>query len=586
MATMDQVDDLFGKIQAVVSKLMTTPDERSSLESLQSSLRANWEEYREKVTQLRETLTDEDDIKALNDQVTRATKTYNLADQGITTKLDHIKVEDEKRDIKPKVDQPPLKSDESKAAENQDAPPGEMHQALHQAGTSGPQQTPTAASLAALESQAETNPDAKALVSLLKQITDQYNQILAGNFPRPTTTEPIVGTAISEKVGSPEDIADPIYDPNDDATPDDEAKASSTTHVAAATKAASTKKAAATTTTTQPCAPQPAAPTSTTVQQPMLDLKVDKIKLPIFNGDLTSWLPFRDQFVDLIHTNPRFTPITKFIQLRGHLQGLALEAINGFKLSASNYDAAWQVLTRRYDKPDRIIDEYLKKLDNLPVLTNPTTQSIIEMVNCANQVLRVLPTLGVDVSTWDTMIKYKLTSKLDRTTHKKWLDEVKLRQKVPLQELIEFLEVEASENLPFVQPRSTARPEQRRPSRQRYPGAAVMATTAKPGRQPKTKPNPQGEASPGTSAQKCQQCKGPHPLYLCETFLKLSVRDRINRVKGFKVCSRCLRTHTNPADCKFGMCPVCNNDHNKLLCYTKEKQDKQSAAQVAATLTE
>lgn len=51
-------------------------------------------------------------------------------------------------------------------------------------------------------------------------------------------------------------------------------------------------------------------------------------------------------------------------------------------------------------------------------------------------------------------IKHNLTSKLDRNTHKKWLDQVKLRQGVPLQELIEFLEIEASENLPLQQKNS------------------------------------------------------------------------------------------------------------------------------------
>lgn len=71
------------------------------------------------------------------------------------------------------------------------------------------------------------------------------------------------------------------------------------------------------------------------------------------------------------------------------------------------------------------------------------------MVNCTNQILRVLPTLGVNVANWDAIIKYNLTTDLDRATHKKWLDQVKLRQNVPLEELIEFLEVEASENIPL-----------------------------------------------------------------------------------------------------------------------------------------
>lgn len=309
---------------------------------------------------------------------------------------------------------------------------------------------------------------------------------------------------------------------------------------------------------------------------------MDKIKLPIFDGDLTNWLSFKDQFVDLVHTNPRYTAITKFIQLRNHLKGMALEAINGFKLSAANYDAAWYVLTRRYDKPDRIIDEYLKKLDSLPVLTSPTAHALISMVNCTNQILRVLPILGINVTTWDTIIKYKLTSKLDRQTHKKWLDQVKLRQNVPLQELIEFLEVEASENLPFVQPQFIPRQDQRRSNRPRQREAAVLATVANQLPPPTRR---RGTASRPPNRQGCPQCKGPHPLYLCTTFQKLPVKDRIIKVRGFKICNRCLRKHASPAECTFGSCPVCSGEHNKLLCYTKERQDKTAGAHVSNTHT-
>lgn len=104
---------------------------------------------------------------------------------------------------------------------------------------------------------------------------------------------------------------------------------------------------------------------------------MDKVKLPQFDGTLTKWLEFKDQFVDLIHTNARFPPANKFITLRNNLKGLALDAIAGFKLSAANYENAWNVILRRYDKPDRIIDEYIRQLDKLPVLTHPTAKELI-----------------------------------------------------------------------------------------------------------------------------------------------------------------------------------------------------------------
>lgn len=62
-------------------------------------------------------------------------------------------------------------------------------------------------------------------------------------------------------------------------------------------------------------------------QKPVIQLKFEKVLLETFNGNLTEWIPFRDQFLDLVHNKPNLTDITKFYQLRQHLSGLALEAI-------------------------------------------------------------------------------------------------------------------------------------------------------------------------------------------------------------------------------------------------------------------
>lgn len=306
-------------------------------------------------------------------------------------------------------------------------------------------------------------------------------------------------------------------------------------------------------------------------QQPLVELKLDKIQLPTFDGDLTNWIAFRDQYVDLIHNNKKFTPMTKFYQLKSHLKGLALDAINGFKLSSADYEAAWFVLMKRYNKPDQIIDEYIRRFEALPYLTQAHAIGLIKMVNAANQLIRVLPNLGVDVSTWDKWIIFNLKARLDRSTLHKWMDQVKLRQNVKLQELLEFLEIEAAECLPTEaeKTRPTMSKESFKNSRRsprKFRHATAMVVTA---------------------AQKCGQCNGEHPLYRCPTFKALPVADRIKKVKALKLCIRCLQMHQHPADCKFGACPTCTKDHNSLLCLKREqlkneKEQKEADSAVVA----
>lgn len=313
-------------------------------------------------------------------------------------------------------------------------------------------------------------------------------------------------------------------------------------------------------------------------QQPVLELKLDKIQLTTFDGDYTQWIPFRDQYVDLVHNNPKLTAITKFFQLRSHLRGMASDAINGFKLCSADYETAWFTLKKRYDKPEKIIDEYLQKFYDLPYLTHASSISLLNMVNRTNQLIRVFPALGVDVTSWDTLIKFNLKTRLDRGTYNKWLDQVKFRQNVPVAELLDFIEIEAGEHVPRATERQFRGNVQHRllPKPQGFRrNPTTMAITSK------TEELNHGvtrtherNTKPTENSSKCAQCKGPHELYLCPTFLGLTVSDRIKKQKAFDLCYRCLRKHKHPADCKFGACPVCQKDHNKLLCYTFERQSK------------
>lgn len=114
--------------------------------------------------------------------------------------------------------------------------------------------------------------------------------------------------------------------------------------------------------------------------------------MPIFNGDLIEWVSFRDQFRDLAHENPNLSSIVKFHQLRSHLKDPALETVNGYKLTSTNYEAAWNDLLRRYDRNDNIVEEYIRKFMELPILTSHCNSGkYTTMVDVTKQMLRALP---------------------------------------------------------------------------------------------------------------------------------------------------------------------------------------------------
>ena len=81
--------------------------------------------------------------------------------------------------------------------------------------------------------------------------------------------------------------------------------------------------------------------------------RVSKVKLPKltiqpFKGDLTAWIMFSDSYKAAIHENHSLSEIDKFNYLRSLLQGPALDAVSGLTLTVANYDEAVSVLEKRF----------------------------------------------------------------------------------------------------------------------------------------------------------------------------------------------------------------------------------------------
>lgn len=285
--------------------------------------------------------------------------------------------------------------------------------------------------------------------------------------------------------------------------------------------------------------------------QPRLELKFNKYQLSEFDGDPTKWITFRDEFLSMIDSNHTLQDQLKLQQLRSALKGDALEALNGFVLCDADYKPAWEVLFNRYNNTHRIVQSYMKSFFELPKLSNrPTAKQFLHMANKTNQILRVMPTFRIDVSSWDPILMYNLLSKLDTDTYRKWNDQIKKREKIPLSELLEFLEVQASENL-------AAPPEHVRERK-------VFKDNGKKGER--------AHVHVAIKEHKCVKCElDDHHTFQCKMFKGLPVKERIKCIQKAKNCISCFKKH-EPRQCSFKPCRYCKKGHNDLLCLQHEKE--------------
>lgn len=150
--------------------------------------------------------------------------------------------------------------------------------------------------------------------------------------------------------------------------------------------------------------------------------------------------------------------------------------------------------------------------------------------------MRSLKNLKLPVESWDVIIIFILTNKLDRENSKQWEEYHKTSQLPKLEEFKTFLRKRA-DILKTLDVKTTN-------------------NFQKPGVQ-KQKPVSFFAGSPT-----CNYCKKQHMIYHCPDFLKLNVSARLAAVSQAKLCKNCLRTGHDSKNCKSGNC---KERHNSLL---------------------
>ncbi|XP_066958135.1 uncharacterized protein [Macrobrachium rosenbergii] len=93
------------------------------------------------------------------------------------------------------------------------------------------------------------------------------------------------------------------------------------------------------------------------------EVKLPRLELPKYSGDLTEWQSFCERF-DALVDQSELPVISKFSYLQSLLQGEALTVIQGLAPTSANYKVACELLKERFGRPERIIFAYVQGLLN------------------------------------------------------------------------------------------------------------------------------------------------------------------------------------------------------------------------------
>ncbi|XP_031333913.1 uncharacterized protein LOC116163925 [Photinus pyralis] len=264
-------------------------------------------------------------------------------------------------------------------------------------------------------------------------------------------------------------------------------------------------------------------------------VKLPTIKLPTFKGNYDNWLEFHDAFKSIIHESTEISDIQKFLYLKSSLEGEASRLIESIEVCASNYNVAW----------NGIFD--------IPKMTKESHSELRLLFDTITKNLRTMKVLGRPSESWDDIIIFLITSKLDRITLRDW-ESLKYANEFPtMQEMNTFL----SDKCKLLEKINL--------NKENHEQKVNRDVNSKFSNFYKGKNVSNVYVSNNAKQLECFYCSGDHAIYKCSEFLNLSSRARIASSKKKGLCLNCLVPYHTVKDCKLSCCKKCHGKHNTLL---------------------
>ncbi|XP_064648538.1 uncharacterized protein LOC135500816 [Lineus longissimus] len=294
-------------------------------------------------------------------------------------------------------------------------------------------------------------------------------------------------------------------------------------------------------------------------------VRLPKIELPKFRGDVTQWQSFWDKFNALVDKTD-IPVISKFTYLDSLLEGEAKAAIAGLSITNSHYDDARQILEDRYGRREKIAFAHIQGLLRMSTRPNAGTKcragQLSKLYDEVQAHVRSLEALDITGEQYGVFLTPVVLSCLPSEVRLEWARDGEGHED-DLDFLLDFLKTD-------IRRRDTADSfkEIGKSNTEEKTFEAPVATIA---------------ALQLSSKNGCGHCKKPsHPAHKCWEITRCgSVSERKEKVRNSKLCFKCLGSHF-ARQCNE-KCSKCGAGHHHLLCEKQGSRNSTSRPRNAAT---
>ncbi|XP_045461124.1 uncharacterized protein LOC123671371 [Harmonia axyridis] len=303
---------------------------------------------------------------------------------------------------------------------------------------------------------------------------------------------------------------------------------------------------------------------STTEIENYCKVRLPKLELPTFDGDLRQWQTYSDVFDSLIHNNAALSNIDKYNYLISSLEGNALSIVKCTPVTSANYLIAYSALKRRYENKRLIAAAHwqtIERTKRINVVDNLSALRVL--LDTFSENLAALENLKFPVKQWDFIVFSMLFDRLDSVTQTRF--ELEHGSHLTLHDyyetLFEFLEKQCNawNNVALCNSSSKKTDIAKFKHSDRHISSKVgMSSSFLVG------------SSASTSAC-CRLCSNSHNIYTCPHFLNKSTKERYALVKSKKWCTNCLGDKHTASNCNSkSVCRQCSLQHHTLLHFGSE----------------
>ncbi len=114
-----------------------------------------------------------------------------------------------------------------------------------------------------------------------------------------------------------------------------------------------------------------------------------------------------------MHNNDSVSKIDKFNYLKSLVEGNAASAIDGFALTADNYESAIKLLKDRFADPQMIKSSHMEELLNLPAVSDiHQVSKIRQLCDSIETHIRIIRNLGINSNSYGSFLLPLIVSKL------------------------------------------------------------------------------------------------------------------------------------------------------------------------------